>query len=390
MHEYFGGLMSYVDIAIIAIIALFALIGMWKGVGKTAIKIICFAGAIVITYFVAEYVINWLLGVEFLRGFIVGDGLSLRTLYYNAIGGEAFVGAESLTGAMNLYVQPMIDRYFALGIEDLYAMSVAEFTAISLALNTLSILICVIVYSLARVVCAIVGWIFGKIFLHGDTKVLSRLLGFVFGSVRGAIWVMVALIISTVIMPFGWALPYSQTVKGSVIGNTAATYTYQFYDTALFGTTEADKTITLLESAGYVPLSFEEKQAKAESDLVNYRVMLETKSVYSDKGKAELDSVLNSAKTTIQLATDSASLKLALANGKKMLDDVATSEQENKIESLKSYYEGLCVGKDLGTVAQLTGAYSEGVTAIKNANDSESIELAFDNCKLAMNALVGA
>ena len=41
-------------------------------------------------------------------------------------------------------------------------------------------------------------------------------------------------------------------------------------------------------------------------------------------------------------------------------------------------------------VAQLTGVYSEGVTAIKNANDSESIELAFDNSKLAMNALVGA
>ena len=382
--------MSYVDIAIIAVVALFALIGLWKGTGKTIIKLICFAGAILITCFAAEYVIKWLLGVEFLRGFIIGDGFSLRSLYYNAIGGEAFVGSESLAGAMHLYVQPIVARYSTLAIEELYAMSIAEFTAICLTFNTLNIVICLIIYAVARLVCSIVGWVLGKIILHGETKVLSRLIGFVLGGARGFVLVMVALIVSTVIMPFGWALPYSQTIKESMIGNSTASFTYQFYDSVLFGTSETDKTIALFESAGYVPLSFEEKQAKAESNLVNYRVMLETNNTYSDNGRTALDSARNTAKSNVQLATDSASLKLAIENGKKLMDDVATKTQEDKITALRSYYEGICVGKDNDVKEQLAQKLESGEKAIKDANDNESIELAFENCKTEMNAVIGA
>ena len=68
--------MNYVDIAIIAIIAFFALIGLWKGFGKTFIKLFCFALALLATWLVVDSVINWVLNVELIRNFIVGDGWS--------------------------------------------------------------------------------------------------------------------------------------------------------------------------------------------------------------------------------------------------------------------------------------------------------------------------
>ena len=66
--------MNYVDIAIIAVIALFALIGLWKGFGKTFIKLFCFALAIAATWFIASYALNRLLGVGFVRNHATGSG----------------------------------------------------------------------------------------------------------------------------------------------------------------------------------------------------------------------------------------------------------------------------------------------------------------------------
>jgi predicted dehydrogenase len=119
-------------------------------------------------------------------------------------------------------------------------------------------------------------------------------------------------------------------------------------------------------------------------------LMLETNNVYSDAGRTALDSALNTAKSNVQLATDSASLKLAIENGKKLMDDVATKAQEDKITALRSYYEGICVGKDNDVKEQLAQKLESGEKAIKDANDNESIELAFENCKTEMNAVIGA
>ena len=114
--------MNYVDIAIIAIIAFFALIGLWKGFGKTLIKIICFAAALLVTGLIARYVVNALLGAEFVRSLVAGNGkISLYSLYYNSFGENILsVGAGSkLDGALGLFINPMIDRFTALeGVAD--------------------------------------------------------------------------------------------------------------------------------------------------------------------------------------------------------------------------------------------------------------------------------
>jgi hypothetical protein len=72
------------------------------------------------------------------------------------------------------------------------------------------------------------------------------------------------------------------------------------------------------------------------------------------------------------------------------MDDVATKAQEDKITALRSYYEGICVGKDSDVKEQLAQKLESGEKAIKDANDNESIELAFENCKTEMNAVIGA
>ncbi|MBQ8882557.1 MAG: CvpA family protein [Clostridia bacterium] len=240
--------MNYVDIVIIAIVAFMGLWGLWKSFSKTFIKLICFALAIVGTYLVANFVINWLLSIEFIRNFIVGDGFSLKQLYFDAIGGDSF-DPNNMSAVMSFFVTPMLDRFTSANIAA-YGLNQAQFVAISLSINTLNIVLCLLIYAILRLVAMIVSWLLKLIFAHGKPNVFSRLLGFVFGAARGLAFVMVLLIASTAIFPFGWASEYADSVGNSVIGSQVSTITYKAYDWATYGNDDA-KTIQLIESAGY-------------------------------------------------------------------------------------------------------------------------------------------
>lgn len=193
--------MNYVDIAIIAIIAFFALIGLWKGFGKTFIKLFCFALAVFATWLLADTAVNWVLSAGFVRNFIVGDQFSLYSLYYNSFGEEILNAnaATQLSGAMGLYINPMIERFTAMGGPTSYGITYAQFIAVNLSVNTLSIVLCVLIYAVVRIVAIIIAWILKKIIVRGEVKVWSRFVGFVFGAARGALAVAVILIISTII-----------------------------------------------------------------------------------------------------------------------------------------------------------------------------------------------
>ena len=235
--------MNYVDIAIIAIIAFFALIGLWKGFGKTFIKLFCFALAVFATWLLADTAVNWVLSAGFVRNFIVGDQFSLYSLYYNSFGEEILNAnaATQLSGAMGLYINPMIERFTAMGGPTSYGITYAQFIAVNLSVNTLSIVLCVLIYAVVRIVAIIIAWILKKIIVRGEVKVWSRFVGFVFGAARGALAVAVILIISTIIYPLGFSQPYTQTVGEGIIGNFAAKYTYQAFDAAIYGGENVEK-----------------------------------------------------------------------------------------------------------------------------------------------------
>ena len=256
--------MNYIDVAIIAVIAFFALMGLWKGTAKTFIKLICFVIAIVCAYLISSAVMEKVLSVGFIKKFIVGDKLSLYSLYYKALPAEvAYATVEpAVPGALGLFVKPMIKRFTLMGGPSAYGITYGQFIAINLSIHTLSIVLTAVIYGIVRVVAHIVAWILKKIFVHGKPRGASRIVGFVLGAVRGFAIVAVLLVISTAIFPmkFGFAKAYTSTFEDSLIGKKTASFVYKGYDKLVYGDDE-DEVEDFLEELG-----FEEIETPAPED----------------------------------------------------------------------------------------------------------------------------
>lgn len=401
--------MNYVDIAIIAIIAFFALIGLWKGFGKTFIKLFCFALALLATWLVVDSVINWVLNVELIRNFIVGDGWSLYGLYYNSFGEEILGAAEGtqLSGAMGLYINPMIERFTAMGGPTSYGLTYAQFIAVNLSVNTLSIILCVLLYAVARIVAIIIAWILKKIIVRGEVRAWSRLVGFIFGAVRGATVVAVLLIISTVIFPLSFAQPYTQTVGDGIIGKFAAQYTYKAFDAAIYGT-GTEKTEKLLESAGYTKGDYPSEEEKALADakaaavneLTSYR-LTKSDDNYTQSGVEKLEAAKADGIAAINNATTADEVAAALSQAKSSLDSVMTAAQEQALNDARAEKSGaLRTLRDnkIGTgeytddslyskanFDKINTYYANGVTEIMAAGSVEEVNAAYDAAVKSIN-----
>lgn len=401
--------MNYVDIAIIAIIALFALIGLWKGFGKTFIKLFCFMLAIAATWFIASYALNWLLGVGFVRNLATGSGkVSLYTLYYNSLGEEVLnaTAATKLDGAMGMFINPMIARFTALGGPDAYNITYAQFIALNLSINTLSVVLCLILYIVVRIVVALIAWILKKIFLHGEVRAWSRFVGFLFGAVRGAAVVMVALIVSTVVFPFGFASGYAETAGSGVIGKFACEYTYKAYDVLTYGGTEnTEKIEQILASAGIEKVSLDQIKTDAIADLEAYKTAKTDAAEYSETGAENLNACVTNGKAAINAAENRDDVNSALETAKANIDAVLNKAQEEErdaaIAEKKAALGELKIAKigennewssesayseeNFNNIKML---YSEGYMAIDKAQTKEQVESIYNDYAAKIEAVL--
>ena len=245
--------MNYIDIAIIAVIALFALVGIVKGIGKTFIKFVCFAISIVAAYFLADILVKLLLKPDFISKLIVGSGKSLATIYEKSL--PALAEGTKVGGILGFYINPMIARFTEMGGVALWGMSCARFVAVNMAMHSLYIVVFFLLYFVVRLVAILIAKLLKKILLREgkQPKSASRLLGFVFGAVRGGVVVVVILIIATIIIPFGFAKPVVNTANKSMIGDFAVKYTYKAVDLAVYGK-DTDDTEEMLSWAKIKPL----------------------------------------------------------------------------------------------------------------------------------------
>lgn len=400
--------MNYVDIAIIAVIALFALIGLWKGFGKTFIKLFCFALAIAATWFIASYALNRLLGVGFVRNLATGSGkISLYTLYYNSLGEEVLnaTAATKLEGAMGMFINPMIARFTALGGPDAYNITYAQFIALNLSINTLSVALCLVVYVVVRLVVALIAWILKKI-LRGEVRAWSRFVGFLFGAVRGAAVVMVALIVSTVVFPFGFASGYAETAGSGVIGKFACEYTYKAYDVLTYGGTEnTEKIEQLLASAGVEKVTLDQIRTDAIADLEAYKTAKTQAAEYSETGTENLNACVTNGKAAINAAENREGVNSALEAAKANIDAVLTKQQEEERDAAKAEkkaaLDALKVEKigeksDWSSESAYSEAnfnkiktlYSEGYMAIDKAPTKERVEAIYNDYAARISAVL--
>lgn len=242
--------MSYVDIIIIALVILSALIGLWRGVGKALIKLVCFAAAVLVCFFVSDYCLKFLLGVDVIKQIALGESMSIRSLIGSAIEVDS-------TGIITKLYTPLLARYAEMGGAAQWGATNEQFLSVAMSLHMFTVLMTVILYFAAKIVMSIIGYALKIIFVHGAPGLGSRLGGMCIGAVKGVATVMLLLFVISVIFPFSFAQPVNAELEKSKIAPVICETEYRVLSQRLY----SDETIAMMmNGAGFVKASSSEAQ----------------------------------------------------------------------------------------------------------------------------------
>lgn len=177
--------MSWIDIGIIALVVLMGLFGVFKGFKKSLLAMGAFLIAFLLAFFLANVVAEALLGIEGIKGFVLGNGFgeksdfSLAKWIYNSMG----EGSYSPFLLENFY-KPVLE---IVAKANIVGVDAAQGSAIYLAFIMFSAICGVGIFIVARLLLVIVTVII-KSYIGKKKSPLSRLSGFVLGAARGAMW----------------------------------------------------------------------------------------------------------------------------------------------------------------------------------------------------------
>ncbi|MDE7395481.1 MAG: CvpA family protein [Clostridiales bacterium] len=225
--------MSYFDIAIIVIVALGALIGLWKGFFKTFISFFGWTASFLIAFFLTKPVANALLDVAKIRHFVLGTGGGWSLFQW--ISGQ-LPSLES-NGFIKILLTPLINTCNKAGV--LPALGVP----LLLANGMFSAIVCLAMFLIIRLFM-----LFFTLFANAMTKgkfkgALNRLLGFIFGAVKGGATVCFIMVFCTFIMGLSFMAPARKQLDKSVIAQPVYKQVVKYTDKYLAGN---DDTLTKL------------------------------------------------------------------------------------------------------------------------------------------------
>ncbi len=181
--------MSIVDIVIIALVAMFIVFGIWKGVQRASLGLGAFLIAFVIAFFLAKVVAEALLGIEGIRKFVLGsDGWSLYTWIRKGIGSS--VPSEYV---ITHYYEPITE------IIKGFTGYTATFTpndglALYCAFLMFSAIVGVGLFLVARLLLCIATMII-KSYIPRRKSGVNRVFGGLVGAVRGFVWALVLTVV---------------------------------------------------------------------------------------------------------------------------------------------------------------------------------------------------
>jgi len=210
--------MSYVDIALLAIFALFALLGFIWGFAKSAGKLFGWILSLLIVLIITDLVVNALLGSEQIAQFVLGtqnpEKFSLFKFIYKKIpsdirdismldvkavytlsGNEGIKSIiEEKGGTVMSLLAPLIIGFI---INPIYLSSsvatVGEALAIQLSLVVFAVIVGALLFLVVRIVMAIVARVVRQMSDDGKSM-LSRLGGLLMGAVRGVMYCALLLV----------------------------------------------------------------------------------------------------------------------------------------------------------------------------------------------------
>lgn len=286
--------MSYIDIAIIAIVVLCALIGLWKGFFKTVISFFGLLVSFMAAFFLTKPVVGALLDIDAVKNFVVGGGSGF-SLFGWISGKLSDITSEGVLGTL---LSPFIKLSESQGVD------VHTGVSLLLANGIFSIMVCIGLFIVIRFILLLFTMFANAMSKGKFVGALNRLLGLIFGAVKGAWHVCVLMFILSFLLGFSFMAPVRNQIDNSVIA--APVYEQVTKLSEKFITGGEDTLIKLLDLHDKANKPGEQPEAKPEHGVYKYASSGDEDSVFEIElmagGKFEQRSEGSILKGTYEIA----------------------------------------------------------------------------------------
>lgn len=230
--------MSIADIVIIVVVALMALIGLWKGFFKTVISFCGWFVSMLIAVLTARVVAEALLDIDAVGNFVAGagEGVSLFTLFKRMLPDKLLAlkagatEAEITKALGESVVASLVSPFIGVLRGEMIASSaltVGDGIALGMAGGLFEVIVGFALFIVLRIIMTLLV-MFLKSLIDKDKKqgMLSRLGGFAFGAVRGTLYCAVLLLIVGFMTPFSFMQSLTAEIDKGVLARPIATQVY--------------------------------------------------------------------------------------------------------------------------------------------------------------------
>lgn len=199
------------DVLIVALLAIFGLIGFRKGFFKSILALFSTLAVIAISIFFAGYLANLVNKLYDFTGLIsskMSDGIASMGAFYSEIIPAGVSGKDiinSIPSGTNGFLKKLMSYVFEpLSASDIEGLTVAEIVSGSFASIIMLIICAIVLFILIKIIIAIVSRLFDNITRNRVFGAVNKLGGLAFGAAKGLLIVVVfsfVLTLLTVVPP---------------------------------------------------------------------------------------------------------------------------------------------------------------------------------------------
>lgn len=180
--------MSWIDVAILAVVVVLGVFGVLKGVKKSALSLGAFLIAFLLAFFLANVIAEAFLGIDGIKNFVLGTGFGEKAEW--SLAKWIYDGVPTLKLSEKTYIyqkfyEPMLKVVSGTKTAIPTDQGLALYGAFMILSAICGVGIFIIVRFLLIIVTAII-----KTYISKKKSVPSRIFGFVLGAARGVLWML--------------------------------------------------------------------------------------------------------------------------------------------------------------------------------------------------------
>ena len=217
------GVFMFVDIGIIVILLIGLIVGIVRGTAKSIIKLLSLVGGLVLTWFLAPYVMKFVFDIPLLNNLIIGEKISLKALFADA-------NIATLTESsfiLKTVCTPLQENIGAiLAAKEITAITVEQIMPYALAVYSATVFVSFLVYLVVRLLIMIIAAIIKAIFIKNVPGGFSRFIGAILGLVNSVVAIMWIFMLTSAII----GMPaLTEPISSQTNGSLGVSWTYEFF-----------------------------------------------------------------------------------------------------------------------------------------------------------------